>query len=272
MTDHHHDPALAQWMDEHRKHALALTQHLVHGLYVLPDHNEHALNALVAERVAIGKAAAEVTAHLESVNLQYTALWLRYLRLARQPTQEIAEWRAAYRKGGGEAVRQLALAHLESAAHDLENPNPEPSHPFRHGDTGVELLAWRNQNILELLDHARENLATLTHHPHDEQVRAAAHEAWSSLTEQVQGQVTRFDRIATDGHANSYYRIKQANDVWPGLALDAYDKMLKQLTRADVQAAFVADEHHDPASAMHVLEDALFQATGYFNTMEWADQ
>jgi hypothetical protein len=195
------DPALIRWMDEHRRHALGLVHQMMGAVYELRDHDQRSLEVMVAERVALGHAAAEVATHLASVDLGGTALWLGYLQLGMGGTDEVDQWRQHYTEHGADAVRALVLPYLEGIAADLAHPHQPEGRPAEYD--GVGGLPDKLRHVAELLGQARDAVARLEGHPHEAAELAATQQAWATFSEAARQVSDNLGQLHRDPYAKT---------------------------------------------------------------------
>jgi hypothetical protein len=266
MTDLN-DPALAAWLDEHRRHALALIHHMLYYLEELDGHHARNLDAAIADRVALSKAASEIAVHLESVELHRTPLWQRYLMLASNPTAETAHWRELYRSGGGKAVREYAVYRLETVARDLEHPPAEMGLSGADHAMADHLTYYINVAVVAL-QPTRDALAHLGHHPRDEVARETATHAWSALVEASHDLANRCPDGQNDPVADAnMFEPRHPHHSHLTLVRNDVVKVLAELADPAVEAAARLDGH-DTAASVHLLETALHRVTGYLNHID----
>ena len=247
------DPALMQWMDEHRQHACALLHQLIGVLRHLPNHDRHSLERAVAERVALGHAAAETAQHLASVHLGDTAEWRPYLTLGDGVSEEVASWRRTYASHGADALRAATVPDLERTAAFLEHPLPLAGHDSRSHDS-VLWLPYTNREVEQLYEQAREAVNALDQHPHDQAALAAVREAWSALTESVGHTADRLARVndhQLDDSIGSSYRIKHVRNFTIPATLNAYRDLHSLLIAPEAQHAAQEGVPHPLHEALH---------------------
>jgi hypothetical protein len=258
-----HDQALIHWMEQHRAHVLQLVYHVIYTIHVLPDGDQHALEAAIAEREGLARVAAEVARHLSDADLHNTGLWRRYVGL--EFGDSAAElWRAVYHAGGADGVKRAAITELEAAAAELENP-PAPSVRALRQLEEVYWFPDAAQHMHELIQHTRDALTTLGHHPHDDHARDAVRQAWTTLT-QAGAEVARRLEDARDSelHTSPHYLLKPSM-TWTQITLDMYEHFVADATSASAVEAAALDGRHDIAISVRHLEHVLWLLAGYVN-------
>ena len=254
------DPALIHWMDEHRRHALALMHRLIGLLYELRDHDRHAMDRVAADRVAIGHAAAEIATHLESVELHGTAMWLGYIGLSTGVPEQVARWRQAYAARGADGLRADAVQSLEEIAASLEHPVAAsmPAHTATSLLDGLSWLPPEQAAFVGLLRDARVCVDHLAEHPHDPAALEAMRQAWArfaaaglELAERVTGTVWDYEHL----------KVSAAQDWIPNGMTETRD------IYAEVHKALAAPETEQAVQhgSAHVLHDVLHLLTQYLN-------
>lgn len=243
------DPALAQWLGEHRAYLTGRAEHVRELIRGMDNHDEHALNVVLAERAAIAASAAEVCRHLEQLELGGTQLWLAYHVLVEDPREK---WRGWYREGVV-VLWEQAVARLEAAVGALDHPADRYGHLSHGREEGPDwsYYEYTSEHLLTALHQLREQLTALHGDPHNAQHHAAAQELLTELAGQTHHIATRL--LAVVARDNAYLAGQHISyAVWAHEGLSSFQQMAHDFAAASL-------DHPGP------LEEASWRATAALN-------